>query len=87
MSESKQGFTAEQAATGAIALRKAAGLEPERFPTSQFVAMLSDEIKVLRDGGTDDVRIVEILADAGIFLTAKDLADFYMDTSGVQRSV
>jgi hypothetical protein len=79
------GFTAQQAATAADALRRATGAEPERFPLPQFVAMLSDEIRDLRERGIGDEEISELLRDAGVTIAAPDITRYYVDTSNLKR--
>ena len=78
-------YTAAQAAAAATALRRAAGLEPERFPQGQFVGMISDEIRTLRERGFDDAKIAGVLAESGVPLDAATIGRLYMDTSQIKR--
>ena len=67
--------TAQQAADAQTALRKAMGLDPERFPQPAFIAMISDEIEQLRGRGKTDQDIVEVLRSAvGVEVSAEDPA-------------
>lgn len=51
----------QQALQAQKALRDAAGLEEERFPVSEFVGMISDEIEHLRKQGKSDDDIAAII--------------------------
>ena len=71
-------FTAEQAVQAQRELRRALGLEAERFPLAAFVGMISDEIEQMRDAGRSDAEISRIVADAsGTRIEADDLSRFY----------
>ena len=60
------------------ALRKLAGLKPERFPIRSFVGMISDEIEVLREKGHSDEQIARTIQNhSNIVITAEDVAGFY----------
>ncbi len=86
MSESESAsFTAEQVAAAANALRRAAGLDPERFPQGQVVGMLSDEIRRLREDGVGDAEIARIVAAVGVPIDAATITSSYVETSQMQR--
>ena len=78
-------FDAEQAARAANAMRAAANLPPEQFPLPQVVAMLSDEISILRGKGFDDERIAQIVSSTGVAIDAESLGRYYVDTSEMPR--
>ena len=78
-------FTAEQVATAANALRRAAGFDPEEFPQAQVVGMLSDEIRQLRDRGVRDDEIARIIAAVGVPIDASVIESSYVDTSEMPR--
>ena len=63
-------YTAAQIAAAARSLREAAGAEEERFPLTQALSMLGDEIRLLHDGGSDDTAIAAAFTRAGINATA-----------------
>jgi len=67
-------YSVEQVATAARELRQAAGAEEERFPVSQVVSMLEDEVRLLRERGFTDERIAALFAGFDIAVDAKDLA-------------
>ena len=70
--------TAQQAADAQTALRKAMGLDPERFPQPAFIAMI--EIEELRGRGKTDQDIVELLRSAvGVEVSVEDLTRFYAE--------
>lgn len=54
-------YPIEEALKAQSALRSAAGLEPEQFPVSSFVGMISDEIETLRTQGKSDEEIAELV--------------------------
>lgn len=70
-------FTAEQAAKIVTAMRREAGLEPERFPLSAFVGMISDEIDLLRSKGATEESILSILRSNGAEVSAEELHRYY----------
>ncbi len=79
-------FTLEQAMRGMAALRVAAGLPEERFGTEQLLGMLSDEIRGLRERGSSDESIAELLqAKAGLDLDAATIKKYYVDTSAYPK--
>ena len=75
-------FTLEQAMRAQATLRVAAGKPEERFPTEQLIGMLSDEIRDLRERGSSDESIAELLqSQAGLELDAATIEKYYVDTS------
>ena len=72
MSDSR--YTADQVATAARELREAAGSEPESFSAEDVVAMLSDEVRLLRERGFSDERIAELFAGSDIHVSAEQIA-------------
>ncbi len=71
-------FTAEQAVQAQRELRRALGLEAERFPLPAFVGMISDEIEQMRAASRTDDEIIEIVASAtGTRIEPDDLSRFY----------
>ncbi|RXH58206.1 hypothetical protein [Granulicella sibirica] len=78
MTDSDPTFTGQQAATAQTALRKALGLEPEQFPVSAFIGMVSDEIEQLRaQGKTDDEIAVLIEQAVGVKLPTETITRFF----------
>lgn len=68
----------DEAIRGQRALRDALGLGPERFPIPAFVGMVSDEIEKLRDAGTSDAAIADLVERAiGLKIPAEDIATHY----------
>ena len=60
------------------ALRSSAGLEPEQFPVSAFVGMISDEIEILRTQGKSDGQIAELIRQQSeIDINASDITANY----------
>lgn len=58
---SEKTFSLEEALKAQSALRAAAGLEPEEFPVSAFVGMISDEIEILHAQGKSDEQIANLI--------------------------
>ena len=78
MAADETGFTATQAAQANTGLRAALGLPAEVFPTSRFVAMISDEIEQLRAAGRDDAAIAALVRDStGGLISAEDIGRHY----------
>jgi hypothetical protein len=78
MTDPNPTFTGQQAATAQTALRKALGLDPEQFPVSAFIGMVSDEIEQLRiQGKTDDEIAVLIEQAVGVTLPSETITRFY----------
>lgn len=67
-------YTADQVARAARELREAAGASQQRFTAPQVVAMLSDEVRLLRERGFDDQRIADLFNGFDIQATAEDIA-------------
>lgn len=67
-------YTADQVARAARELREAAGASQEHFTVAQVVAMLSDEVRLLRERGFDDQRIADLFTGFDIQATPEDIA-------------
>lgn len=67
-------YTADQVAQAARELRQAAGSEEERFTGPQVIAMLGDEIRLLRERGFSDAQIADLLTGFDICVTGDDVA-------------
>ena len=70
----QQTFTAEQVAVAARELRQAAGTDEERFTPAQAVAMLSAEVRLLRERGFSNGKIADLMTGFDICVTADDIA-------------
>ena len=69
---SNRQFTRLQVAEASATLRAALDLAPERLGVAQLVAMLSDEIALLRAAGFGDERVASMLHEAiGAEVTAE----------------
>jgi len=74
----EQTYPLEQALRAQKALRDLAGLQPETFPVSSFVGMVSDEIEALRKQGHSDDAIARTITEhSSIEISAGDLAAHY----------
>jgi hypothetical protein len=61
------------------ALREAAGLEPEVFPIESFVALISNEIDVLRKIGKSDAEIARMIeAYSNIRISGSEISEYYV---------
>ena len=67
-------YTADQVARAARELREAAGASQERFTAAQVVAMLSDEVRLLRERGFDDQRIADLFIGFDIDTTPDQIS-------------
>ena len=67
-------YTADQVATAARELREAAGSEQELFTSDQVVAMLAEEILLLRERGFSDERIAGLFNGFDIEVTEEQIA-------------
>lgn len=67
-------YTGEQVAQAARELRQAAGADEERFSARQVVSMLGEEVRLLRERGFTDERIMDLMGGFEIEVTASDLA-------------
>jgi hypothetical protein len=67
-------YTADQVAVAARELRQAAGSDADQFSAEQVIAMLGDEIRLLRERGFSDERIADLLSGFDIEVTADDIA-------------
>jgi hypothetical protein len=67
-------YTPDQVARAARELREAAGASEQRFTAAQVVAMLSDEVRLLRERGFDDQRIADLFTGFDICVSAQDIS-------------
>jgi hypothetical protein len=67
-------YTTDQVAVAARELREAAGAEQERFSGEQVIAMLSEEILLLRERGFTDERIAGLFSGFDIEVTPEQIA-------------
>ncbi len=67
-------YTADQVARAARELREAAGASQQRFTAAQVVAMLSDEVRLLRERGFSDERIADLFIGFDIEVTPEEIA-------------
>jgi hypothetical protein len=67
-------YTADQVAVAARELREAAGAEQELFTGEQVIAMLSEEILLLRERGFTDERIAGLFSGFDIEVTPEQIA-------------
>jgi hypothetical protein len=67
-------YTADQVARAARELREAAGASQEHFTAAQVVAMLSDEVRLLRERGFSDERIADLFIGFDIQATPEDIS-------------
>ncbi len=67
-------YTPAQVAIAARELREAAGAEEKRFTAAQVIAMLSDEIRMLRERGFTDERIADLFTGFDIDATTAQIA-------------
>ena len=67
-------YTADQVARAARELREAAGASQQRFTAAQVVAMLSDEVRLLRERGFSDERIADLFIGFDIEVTPDDIS-------------
>jgi hypothetical protein len=67
-------YTTVQIALAARELREAAGAEEERFTAGHVIAMLDDEIRMLRERGFTDERIANLFTGFDIEVTTEQIA-------------
>jgi hypothetical protein len=67
-------YTADQVATAARELREAAGADEEMFSGEQVIAMLGEEILLLRERGFSDERIAGLFSGFDIEVSADQIA-------------
>jgi len=80
-------YSLEEALKAQSSLRAAAGLEPERFPVSAFVGMISDEIEVLRAQGKSDDEIAGLIRQQSeIEISPAEIAANYASPRDRSRS-
>jgi hypothetical protein len=73
-------YSADQVARAARELRDAAGTPEQRFTAPQVIAMLSDEVSLLRERGFSDDRIAELFGGFEIQTTAEEIARYTQAT-------
>jgi hypothetical protein len=73
-------YTADQIARAARELRDAAGAPEQRFTSPQVVAMLSDEVRLLRERGFSDERIAELFSGFEIQASTEEIARYAQAT-------
>jgi hypothetical protein len=61
-------------ANAARELREASGANEKRFTGAQVIAMLDDEIRILRERGFTDERIAGLFSGFDIEVTAQQIA-------------
>ena len=67
-------YTPDQVARAARELREAAGASQQRFTAPQVVAMLSDEVRLLRERGFTDQRIADLFTGFDIPVTPEEIS-------------
>ena len=67
-------YTADQIALASRELREAAGAEEQTFTAEQVIAMLDDEIRILRERGFTDERIADLFIGFDIQVTNDQIA-------------
>ncbi len=67
-------YTSAQVAVAAQELRQAAGTEEARFTPSQVIAMLHNEIRMLRERGFTDKQIADLFTGFDIGVTTEQIA-------------
>jgi alkylhydroperoxidase family enzyme len=67
-------YTADQVARAARELRDAAGASEQSFTAPEVIAMLSDEVRLLRERGFSDQRIAELFSGFDIQTSAEEIA-------------
>ena len=67
-------YTGDQVVTAARELREAAGAEQEMYTGEQVIAMLSEEILLLRERGFTDERIAGLFSGFDIEVTPEQIA-------------
>lgn len=73
-------YTADQVARAARELRDAAGAPQQRFTAPQVIAMLSDEVRLLRERGFSDDRIADLFISFDIQISADEVARYALPT-------
>jgi hypothetical protein len=69
-------YTADQVARAARELRDAAGAPQQRFTAPQVIAMLSDEVLLLRERGFSDEHIAGLFSSFDIQTSADEIARY-----------
>jgi hypothetical protein len=69
-------YTADQVARAARELREAAGASQQRYTAPEVIAMLSDEVRLLRERGFSDERIADLFTGFDIQTSAEEIAQF-----------
>jgi hypothetical protein len=73
MSDTRR-YSADQVVTAARELRQAAGAEEEFFTGEQVIAMLDEEVRILRERGFTDERIADLFSGFDIDVTTAQIA-------------
>jgi hypothetical protein len=66
-------YTADQVARAARELRDAAGASQQRYTAPEVIAMLSDEVRLLRERGFSDERIADLFSGFDIQTSAEEI--------------
>ncbi|HEY5380667.1 MAG TPA: hypothetical protein VIJ65_00295 [Acidobacteriaceae bacterium] len=69
-------YTAGQVARAARELRDAAGASQQRYTAPEVIAMLSDEVRLLRERGFSDERIADLFSGFDIQTSAEEIARY-----------
>lgn len=69
-------YSADQVARAARELRDAAGAPEQRFTAPQVIAMLSDEVRLLRERGFSDDHIAGLFGGFEIQTTGEEIARY-----------
>jgi hypothetical protein len=67
-------YTTYQVATASRELREAAGADEQLYTGAQVIAMLDEEIRILRERGFTDERIAGLFTGFDIEVTAEQIA-------------
>jgi hypothetical protein len=70
----EQTYSTDRIATAARELREAAGANEERFTATQAIALLGNEIRLLRERGFTDERIADLFSGFEIYVTPEQIA-------------
>ena len=70
----EQTYSTDRIVTAARELREAAGASEERFTGTQAIALLRNEIRLLRERGFTDERIAGLFSGFEIYVTAEQIA-------------
>ena len=67
-------YTTTQLAVAARELREAAGAEEQTFTTGEAIAMMDDEIRLLRERGFSDEQIAGLFTGFDVEVTTEQIA-------------